>query len=116
VPGAVAAARNGAPARAAEAAAEILKEHGQPMSIGELYSAVRLQGVAVPGKGAQVNLIAAVRSHPDIARPSRGVYAYAPGGGQAGAGEPRPTAKRRRRGAVRGRGPRARTTRVRTTK
>lgn len=52
----------------------ILRQSGQPMHIQDLVAAVRDRGVPIPGRGEAANLIAHIRTHPEIVRPVRGMY------------------------------------------
>ena len=54
---------------------EILKLSGRPVHIQDLAAAVRARGLRIPGKGANANLIAHIRSRQEIVRPVRGMYA-----------------------------------------
>jgi len=58
----------------AGAVLDLLRRRGQPMHIQELVSGVRDSGVSIPGRGEPANLIAHIRTHPDIVRPVRGMY------------------------------------------
>jgi hypothetical protein len=54
---------------------DILTLNGSPMHIQDLATAVRQRGLRIPGKGANANLIAHIRSCDEIVRPVRGMYA-----------------------------------------
>jgi hypothetical protein len=47
------------------------------MHISELMQNLAKQEVQIPGAGTQANLIAHLTRHPDVMRPSRGMYALA---------------------------------------
>jgi hypothetical protein len=52
-----------------------LKSAGKPLHISELMRLLNERGVEIPGQGVQANLIAHMSRHPEIVRPSRGMYA-----------------------------------------
>lgn len=58
----------------AAAVVNILRQDGKPLHIQELYRRVQQSSVPIPGQGRSANLIAAIRIHPDIVRPIRGIY------------------------------------------
>ncbi len=82
----------------ASAVLDLLRRRGQPMHIQDLVAGVRDAGVAIPGRGEPANLIAHIRTHPDIVRPVRGMYGLrewglveAPKGTRKAIRRPRPT-------------------------
>jgi hypothetical protein len=52
-----------------------LERAAKPLHISELMRLLEEAGVEVPGAGTQANLIAHLRRHPQVVRPSRGMYA-----------------------------------------
>ena len=79
----------------------ILKLSGRPMHIQDLAVAVRAKGLRIPGKGANANLIAHIRTRQEIVRPVRGMYAMREWGFSD---RPPAAVKRRRRTRAAGRG------------
>ena len=63
-----------APHPSVERTVRALERAGKPLHISELMGILQAEGVPVPGAGAQANLIAHLTRHPDIVRPSRGMY------------------------------------------
>jgi hypothetical protein len=59
----------------ADAAVLVLRDHGEPMRIGELMTVLKDQNVRLPGQGTQANLISRISRDERIIRTSRGVYA-----------------------------------------
>jgi len=54
---------------------EILEQHGKPMHIRDIRTALVGRGVAIPGKGTDANVIVHLRRAPEIfARKTRGTY------------------------------------------
>lgn len=62
---------------AVEASIRELTASGRPLHISDLMRTLRDQQVAIPGAGAQANLIAHLRRDQRIVRPSRGMYGLA---------------------------------------
>jgi hypothetical protein len=52
----------------------VLAEAGRPLHISELMRLLRERQTPIPGSGTQANVIAHLRRHPEIVRPSRGMY------------------------------------------
>lgn len=65
------------PHPAAIAAVAELERAGRPLHISELMRLLQERGVEIPGSGQQANLIAHLTRHPEVMRPSRGMYALA---------------------------------------
>jgi hypothetical protein len=86
----------------AEAVVGVLRRQGKAMHIQELTVAVRKAGIPIPGRGESANVIAHIRSHPEVVRPVRGVYGLREWGIQDAVARPR---KRRRRATRRARSP-----------
>lgn len=97
-------ARSGSIARyVIDHAVEILREEGHPMHINDLHARFVERGLTVPGAGRPVNLTVHVRTAPEIASPTRGVYGLVE---QIGEVPPAPRQTKRRKTArrrVRGR-------------
>ena len=83
---------------ALEAVIQELKTAGRPLHISELMRLLRDRNVAVPGSGAQANLITHLRRDERVVRPSRGMYGLAAWGLE---NMPAPARKRRRRKRIR---------------
>ena len=61
--------------RIAGAVSSVLDEAGRPMHVREIRTALASNGVALPGRGADANLIVHLSRKPDIfVRTSRGTY------------------------------------------
>jgi hypothetical protein len=52
-----------------------LEQAGKPLHISELMRLLAARDVPIPGAGEQANLIAHLTRHPEVVRPSRGMYA-----------------------------------------
>jgi len=89
---------DGSGPRLADAVVELLRRQGKAMHIQELTVAVRKAGIPIPGRGESANVIAHIRSHPEVVRPVRGVYGLREWGIQEATTRPR---KRRRRASRR---------------
>lgn len=58
-----------------DAIERLIRKHGSPMRIGEIHAALLFEGVALPGKGDDANIIAKIqRSNGRIVRVARGLY------------------------------------------